>query len=175
MKRTKRQQYIDISVTLKSKMVHWPGDPVMNITKVMDMAQGDVCNVSKLSMGTHTGTHMDAPLHFLPEGKGLDQMPLDSTIGPARVITIKDREAIKTKELEKYAISTGDRILFKTANSNSCWKTDTFKKNFVYVSKEAARYLAEKKVASIGVDYLSVGGFYKDSVETLNRCKDMSR
>jgi arylformamidase len=166
MSKPNRPLYKDISVTLKSKMVHWPGDPVMNIRKVKDMQKGDICNVSKLELGTHTGTHMDAPLHFLKNGKGLDEMPLDVTIGPARVILIKNKVAINSKELKKHNILKGERILFKTINSSHGRKTNVFKKNFVYVSKDAAQYLAERDVRMIGIDYLSVGGFYKDSLET---------
>jgi len=133
---------------------------------MLDMERGDVCNVSTISMGSHTGTHMDAPLHFLQHGKGLDQMPLDATIGPAHVIEIDDPESIKPDELRKHSIQANDRVLFKTRNSARCWQTDTFIKDFVYISQEAARYLAELKVLVVGVDYLSVGGFFKDGVAT---------
>ena len=158
--------WIDISVTLRTGMVHWPGDPAIVIKRSHDMNKGDVCNVSRLSMGSHTGTHMDAPLHFLPKGRGLDQMPLDATVGPARVVAIRDRQSIKVEELKKYKLQQGERILFKTFNSIRCWPQKKFVKDFVYVSKEAAQFLAEMKVRAIGVDYLSVGGFYKDGIET---------
>ncbi len=121
---------------------------------------------SKLSMGAHTGTHMDAPLHFFRTGKGIDTMPLTATIGRARVIEIHDPESIKPEELRPYQIQRGERVLFKTLNSTRCWQIDDFVEDFVYISQETARYLAVQQIQTVGVDYLSVGGFFKDGVET---------
>jgi arylformamidase len=160
------ENWIDVSVALSTGMVHWPDDPPVQIERIQDMNSGDACTVSTLMMGSHTGTHMDAPLHFLKNGRGLDQMPLDATIGPARVIEIRDPESIKPKELYPHNIQPGERLLFKTRNSNHCWQTNTFVEDFVYISQEAARYLAEQQVRTVGIDYLSVGGFTKDGVET---------
>jgi len=160
------QNWIDVSVSLHSGMAHWPDNPAVSITRMLDMDRGDVCNVSKISMGSHTGTHMDAPIHFVRDGKGLDEMPLDATIGPARIIEIHDTESIKPAELQSHAIQRGERILFKTRNSNRCWNTDDFIEDFVFISQEAARYLASLAVQTVGVDYLSVGGFKKDGPET---------
>ncbi len=157
---------IDISVPLRTGMVHWPGDPEVHIERVRSMEQGNVCNVSFLSMGAHTGTHMDAPLHFIRDGKSLDQLPLEATIGPARVIEIKDRESIKLEQLRPHKIKAGERILFKTQNSQKSWKLKAFDEEFVYISQEAALHLAQCKVQTVGIDYLSVGGFRYDGVET---------
>ncbi len=158
--------WIDISVPIYTGMVHWPDNPPVQIERMLDIDHGDVCNVSTIAMGSHTGTHMDAPLHFLQTGKGIAEMPLDATLGPARVIEIRDTESIKPAELHPHAILRGERVLFKTQNSTRCWKTDTFVEDFVYISQEAARYLAELGVRTVGVDYLSVGGYTKDGVET---------
>ncbi len=160
------QPWIDVSVSLHSGMVHWPGDPSVEISHALDMERGDICTVSAFSMGSHTGTHMDAPLHFIRGGKGLDEMPLDATIGAARVIEIHDPESIKPEELRQHAIQRGERVLFKTLNSVRCWHTDDFIEDFVFISQEAARYLAELHVLLVGVDYLSVGGFKQDGPET---------
>lgn len=159
-------KWIDISVTVKSGMAHWPDNPEIIVGKMLDMEKGDVCNVSTLSMGSHTGTHMDAPLHFIRKGKSLDKMPLEATIGPCRVVEIKDREAVKLEEIQGMKFKPGERILFKTPNSRRSWKTDNFDEDFVYISKEAAAFLAKAKVMTVGIDYLSVGGFRKDGVET---------
>src|SRR5690348_17042051 len=102
---------IDISVTLRTGMVHWPGDPPISIERFLDIDRGDAANVSKLTMGAHSGTHMDAPIHFLPNGKGIDEMPLTATIGRARVIEIHDPESIKPADLHPYQIQYGERIL----------------------------------------------------------------
>ena len=159
-------EWIDVSVTLRTGMVHWPDNPPVLIERTQDIGLGDVANVSKISMGAHTGTHMDAPLHFFHKGKGIHSMPLSVGIGQARVIEIHDPESIKLEELRPHQIQRGERVLFKTRNSPRCWGTDDFVEDFVYISQEAARYLAAQQVQIVGIDYLSVGGFTKDGVET---------
>ena len=160
------QAWIDISVPLHNGMAHWPDNPPFEIERVLDQKCGDVATVSKISLGVHTGTHMDAPLHFFEGGISIDQMPLTATIGQARVIEIHDPESIKPEELAQHNIQKDERILFKTRNSTQNWQTDEFVKDFVYISHEAAEYLAKIQIQTVGVDYLSVGGFYKDGAET---------
>lgn len=161
-----KNPWIDVSVPLHNKMHHWPGDPPPFVTNHVSTAKGDVCNVSAFFMSSHTGTHMDAPLHFLHGAKTMDDLPWDAVIGPARVVEIKDREAIKPAELKKMKLRKGERIIFKTRNSSVSWKKPEFDKDFVYVSKEASQYLVDCGIQTVGVDYLSVGGFYKDGIET---------
>jgi arylformamidase len=158
--------WIDVSVTLRTGMVSWPGDPPARISHVLDMEKGDPCTVSLLEMGAHSGTHMDAPAHFVRGGPGINTMPLDAAIGSARVIFIRDRESIKPEDLARHRIRRGERILFKTYNSDRCWETDTFVEDFVCISAAAARYLVERQVRLIGIDYLSVGGFRADGADT---------
>jgi arylformamidase len=164
--RTAKDGWIDVSVPLHSGMVHWPDNPPVRIERMLDIEHGDVANVSTISMGSHTGTHMDAPLHFVREGKGLDEMPLDAAIGYARVIEVRDPESVKPYELEPLDIRRGERLLFKTRNSARSWPSRAFLEDFVYVSQEAARYLAAWNIRTVGIDYLSVGGFRRDAVET---------
>jgi arylformamidase len=147
-------------------MPQWPGDSPFDIARDSDMSKGDHENVSRISLGVHTGTHMDAPLHFLADGMPMDTLPIDAVVGPARVIEIEDTESIKPAELYPHDIESGERILFKTVNSSRAWKTDEFYEDFVYISKEAAAFLVERKISTVGVDYLSVGGFRKDGPET---------
>ena len=156
----------DVSVSLRSGMVHWPSNPPVRIGRKLSIEHGDAANVSEISMGAHTGTHMDGPIHFVQDGKGLDEMPLTATIGRARVIEISDPESIKPDELQPNRLQRGERILFKTQNSARRWSSEDFIEDFVYVSQEAARYLADRGIKTVGVDYLSVGGFRKDGVET---------
>jgi arylformamidase len=158
--------WIDVSVSLHSGMVHWPDNPPVRIERALNIEHGDTANVSEISMGAHTGTHMDGPLHFVREGKGLDEMPLDATIGPARVIEVSDPESIKPDELDPHRLRRNERILFKTQNSARHWSSEDFNEDFVYVSQEAARYMADRGIQTVGVDYLSVGGFRRDGVET---------
>ncbi len=157
--------WIDVSIPLRNGMVHWPGDPPFRSERIHDMERGEVCNVSALSLGSHTGTHMDPPLHFIRGGRGIDEMPLSATIGPARVIPIEDPESVKPGELRLHRIRRGERVLFRTRNSERCWRTSDFVEDFVHISKEAAQYLAGRRVRAVGVDYLSVGGYMRDGVE----------
>jgi arylformamidase len=158
--------WIDISVPVRNGMVHWPGDPDFRIERAQAQEKGDAATVSRMSLGLHTGTHMDAPLHFIRDARSIDQMPLDATVGPARVIAISDPHSIKRDELATHRITAGERILFKTANSDRSWTTDAFDEDFVFISQDAARYLAETGVRTVGIDYLSVGGYRKDGPET---------
>ncbi len=140
----KTAAWIDISVPLYSGMVHWPDNPPVKIERMLDLSRGDAANVSKIELGAHTGTHMDAPRHFLVDGIGLDQMPLDASIGPARVIPIQHPQAVLPAELEQHNLQAGERVLFRTQNSERCWKTDQFIEDFVYISAAAAQFLVER-------------------------------
>ena len=161
--------WLDISVPIRDAMVHWPGDPSVRVERVHSMERGDAANLSAISMGVHTGTHMDAPLHFIREGKGIDDIPLDVVVGRARVIEIYDTESIKPEELTRHRLRRGERILFKTPNSSRVWKTDAFVEDFVFISKEAASFLAERGVRVVGVDYLSVGEYHGEGQEIHRR------
>ena len=154
--------WIDVSVPLRSGMVHWPGDPEVKIERVLKIESGDDCNVSTIFMSSHTGTHIDSPYHFVKSGVAINDLPLSAVIGKARVIEIVDTESIKPEELRLHRIRNGERILFKTLNSERCWKSDEFVEDFVYISTDSLKYLVDRKVRTIGVDYLSVGGYNKN-------------
>jgi arylformamidase len=154
--------WIDVSVALRSGMVHWPGLPEVKIDRMLKIESGDECNVSTIFMSSHTGTHIDSPYHFIKSGVAIDDLPLSAVIGKARVIEIADAESIKAEELRPHHIRRGERVLFKTLNSKRCWKSDKFVEDFVYISTESLQYLVDRKVRTIGVDYLSVGGYNKN-------------
>jgi len=157
--------WIDVSMTLKHEMVHWPGDQPLRIDRVLDLERGDRHTSSNLSMGSHTGTHVDAPAHFLKDGTPVDRLSLDTLIGPARVIEIADPDSIKPGELGRHRIQKGERVLFKTRNSALIRASAQFVENYVYITLEAAKYLIERGVALIGIDYLSIGGYHTDGEE----------
>jgi arylformamidase len=154
--------WIDVSVTVRSGMPHWPDNPPIVMERVMDIGRGDAANVSHLAMGVHSGTHMDGPVHFIHDGPGLDEMPLAATMGEARVIEIEHPREITVEELVRHGLQAGERILFRTSNSTRCWRIPSFSEDFVAISEQAARYLAETRVRTVGVDYLSVGGYHAD-------------
>ncbi len=157
--------WIDISLLLHNGMVHWPTDTPVDIERVFDVARGDSHSLSRIVMGSHAGTHIDAPAHFLKEGASIDQMPLDITVGPARVLEIKDNCSIRPEELLPQRVRAGERILFKTLNSKDVWHTDSFIEDYVFLTPEAARFLVERKVKMVGTDYLSIGAFKGDGGE----------
>src|SRR5436190_14719607 len=115
------KSWIDISVTLRDGMVHWPGDPECHIELAAKLGspvkgkRGEIspCNLTHLSLSAHTGTHMDAPRHFLAKGRTMDSMPLDAVVGRCRVIEIKHETAISVGELRRHKLKRGERVLFK--------------------------------------------------------------
>jgi arylformamidase len=162
----KTSPWIDVTAPLHAGTPHWPDQPDVKLERMVSMDDGAVCNVSMLHMSVHTGTHMDAPLHFVANGIGMDQMPIEATIGPCRVVEIKDKESIKVKHLKPLKLRQGERLLIKTINSKRCWNDSKFVEDFVYISQDAAAYMVEHGIMTVGVDYLSVGGFFKDGIET---------
>ena len=147
-------------------MVGWPGDAPFERLQTLHISKGDVCNLSQICSSAHIGTHMDAPRHFLAEGRGMETMPIEATIGEARVIAIHDAELIRVSELERHSLRKGERVLFKTRNSARHWKTNTFQEKFVHIPEATAYYLGKCGVQTVGVDYLSVGGYQSDGPET---------
>ena len=168
--------WIDISVPMSDGMVHWPGDPECHVSlhvKLGDPMPGQPgqtipCNLTKLALSAHTGTHMDSPRHFVRDGRTMESMPLDAVMGPCRVIELKHRSMITVEELKPHKLKRGERVLFKTRNSTKSWamaKTAKFDENFIYIPAATATYLVQRGVQTVGVDYLSVGGYQKDGVE----------
>jgi arylformamidase len=144
-------EIFDVSVPVQPGMVTYPGDPMVKLERVSAIADGAVANISRLDFGVHTGTHVDAPLHFIDGAPGTDQLPLDVLVGPARVIeaTSLDAEGLAETEL-------AERVLLKTSNSE-LWSRDDFADDFVSLTEDGARLLVERGVRLIGIDYLSVG------------------
>ncbi len=152
--------WYDISVPLKQGMNYLSLDPVPpKIYRFSDVELGAKVTMTMLEIISHTGTHIDAPRHFIPGGSTVSDMPLDATIGPARVIEIKDPEMIKVEELKKHNIRKGERILCKTRNSPVVYESPKFIEDYVYLDADAAAYLAEKKIILFGLDCITIGNF----------------
>ena len=116
-------------------------------------------------MCCHAGTHMDGLNHFIKDGAPLDTLPFDAVIGPCRVIEIKDADSVKPAELKQHKIRKGERILFKTRNSKRNWWEEHFDPKFIHISHAAAEHLVDCGIRTVGIDYLSVGGYQRDGVE----------
>jgi len=147
---------IDISLPLFTGMVTWPGDIGTEVTRVADMDRGDRINLSRLSLGAHAGTHLDAPLHFVAGAASVDQAPLSTLVGPARVVRVED-DLIRPEHLA--GLQGVSRVLFRTRNSELWGRECKFRTDYVYLSPEAAAALVEMGVRLVGVDYLSIDGF----------------
>ena len=154
-----KSTWIDISIPFRNNMVHWPSDPVPHVKRLKDRNAGDDTTLTEMQWIDHVGTHVDAPLHFIKNGKTIDKMPLNATIGRTRVIEIKNPISITLKELVPHGIRRGERILFKTQNSVKCYKSDAFVEDYVYFDTDVAQYLADKGVRVVGIDYLSIGKY----------------
>ncbi|MFN3403029.1 MAG: cyclase family protein [Cytophagaceae bacterium] len=150
-------EWIDISVEVFNGMASWPGDPVPHISRYLDKSAGDPINLSHINISAHTGTHMDAPLHFLDNAPSMASWAPEDTVGNARIISIQNPHFITREELQQYNIQSGERILLKTRNSDKQWYKGEFNPNFVCLNPEAAEFLAQIKIRSLGIDYLSVG------------------
>jgi arylformamidase len=150
--------WIDISIPIHNGMVQWPHDPPVRVERVMDLERGDGHNMSQLLMGSHTGTHVDAPLHFLKNGAGIDEFPLNIVNGKVRVLEVSN-ESINPGDLTNQNIRPGERILFKTSNSSLIHNSDRFTEKFVFVTEKAARFLVDNRVSLVGIDYLSIGSY----------------
>ena len=148
---------IDISRKIHKDIPVWPGDEKVKLQKGMSIKNGDICNLSSINMSVHTGTHTDAPRHFIDEGMDIASLDLASFIGYAKVFELDVKECITKESIEKLPIDSGDIVLFKT--SNSLLSEDVFHEKFIYIDISAASYLVEKKIKTVGVDYLSVDCF----------------
>jgi len=162
------QGWYDISVPLKQGMNYFPTDPVPpKIYRYHDVEMGAKVTMSMLEIISHTGTHIDTPLHFIPGGSTVSDMPLDATIGPCRVLEIKDPVKIRVAELEKYQIRRGERILCKTRNSPLVYTSEKFVDDYVYLDGDAADYLVSRGIILFGLDNITIGHFKEP--DNLNR------
>jgi arylformamidase len=152
--------WTDVSVPLEPRVPTFPGDPTYSIELALAISKGAICNVSRLDMGVHTGTHLDAPSHFIDGAAGTESIPLDACIGPAWVVDATGlRSSIGFAELAGLDIPTSEtRLLFKTPNS-ALWTRSGFSDEFIGLAGDAARILVERGVKLVGVDYLSIAPF----------------
>lgn len=156
----------DVTLNISADMPLWPGDSGMLLKRVSKIEAGAEANVSRVEMGVHTGTHVDAPYHFLRDGGTVESLSLKTLVGRAYVVHLKDDVDLITPDvLEAAGIPPRTRrVLIRTRNSKH-WTKEyrSFTKDFVAVDVKAAEYLVKHGVKLIGVDYLSVAPFGKAS------------
>jgi arylformamidase len=151
----------DISLPISESSVVWPGDPPVRLTKLKSIEEGGSSTVTRLDMSAHTGTHVDAPCHFVLGAPGVDTLDLDVLVGPARVVQAMGVDALSADVLDDLGIPVGtERVLFRTRNSEFWARGErTFERNFVAVTKDGGQWLIDRGARLVGVDYLSVAPF----------------
>lgn len=146
----------DISVPLRSAMPIFPGDVAFELIPMLRIADGKVCNLSQLRIGTHTGTHLDAPWHFNEQGQRIDELDLSRLIGPAYVADLRGQAVVTAESLEAASIPADcSRLLLRTDNE-TLWAQAYFQGEFVSLAPDAARWIVERGIDLVGIDYLSV-------------------
>lgn len=154
----------DVSLTIKEGMAVWPGDARVKLYRDEKIEEGANANVSNLSLCVHTGTHVDSPFHFVPDGSKVDKLPLDILVGKAQVVEISSHvQEIDQAVVESLKLETGiERVLFKTRNS-LYWSThpDEFQTNFVGINESGAVALVQRAIKLVGIDYLSIAPYKK--------------
>lgn len=154
--------WIDVTATLDPATTPvYEGDAPMKFDFLRHMRTGDVVTLSAYSMGAHSGTHIDAPMHFVANGAPVDQVAIDRLIGTARVLEIADSvQAIDAAELSRHDWRTAKRVLFRTRSSHRGWMDSVrFHRDFAYIAPDAAQLLADAGVVLVGIDYISAEQF----------------
>lgn len=151
----------DISVPIRTGGLVYPGNPAITVALQQAIARGAGANVSELDLGSHTGTHVDAPRHFFDDGAGVDQIPLDVLMGPAAVLVFgEDVRAVGREHLEPHDLAGVDRLLLCTRNSGYLTQDPAFHQDYTYLAPDGAEYLVSRGVRLVGVDYLSIEQFH---------------
>ncbi len=158
----------DVTVPVSNELPTWPSDPAVEITDWRSLSAGDGANVSMLNFGAHTGTHVDAPAHFIEGAAKVESLSLDALIGEALVIELPEAaRVIDDKFVRKAYVSGTERVLFKTRNSAYWSEADPqFHTDFTYLDLAAAEWLAAQGIKLVGIDYLSIEKYASARHET---------
>ena len=161
-------RFYDISVPLTNEMPTYPGDPGIQISDWFTLANGDAANVTHLKLGAHTGTHVDAPAHFIEGAARVESLQLEALIGKAQVIVVPETVLSINKTFVAEQLKPNvTRLLFRTRNSSFWHDHPTeFRQDFTYLELEAAEFLVQHSVQLIGIDYLSIEQFRQKQHET---------
>jgi arylformamidase len=147
----------DISVPLSAALPVYPGDPAVALEQLAPSDDGAV-SVTRLTLGTHSGTHLDAPRHVRHDGATMDEIPLDRLMGPATVLEIREDGEIDRRLLHRLPVQGAERLLFKTGNSR-LWRQPGFCRDYSALTEDGAAWLVEAGVRLVGIDYLSIEAF----------------
>jgi arylformamidase len=151
----------DITLAISPELVVWPGDPQVRMEQVVHLERGDICTVTHMELSVHTGSHLDAPAHFILGGKTVESLDLKMLVGPALVVDVGVVAQITAVTLSQLSIPNGTkRLLIKTTNSDRWAVGETsFYKPYVAIEADAAQWLVDRGIGLVGVDYLSVAPY----------------
>jgi arylformamidase len=155
----------DVTISLSADIPLYPGDPEIVVEPKLRLSNGDSQNLTYYGFSSHTGTHIDAPSHFIAGGKTVDQLPIELLIGRTRVIQFASGNKITAESLEEHDLSEVVRVLFKTRNSYLWQSGKGFVKNYVHLTVDAAEHLIESGIKVVGIDYLSVDKYPSEKLD----------
>src|SRR5262245_48371488 len=157
----------DVTVPISNSMPVWPSDPPVKLTPQSHLSrdQSHTVRLTSIEMGSHTGTHIDAPWHFVSDGRRLSEISLEILVGPAMVVAIHNPVSITRADVENLPLKGVERVLFKTENSKH-WNDGKFYENFVYLEPDAAQVLVNRGARLVGIDYFSIDKFHSEKHPT---------
>lgn len=150
------KNWLDVSESISKNTVVWPGDPQAIVSQLASHELGDDYQLSEAFFSLHTGTHIDAPLHFIKDGKDVTQIPSSSMMGDVLVMDVTNENKITAEYLKRQDFQNCERIFFKTISDEMDRKSSLEKNDFIALDVSAANYLREKKIKLIGIDGLSI-------------------
>jgi arylformamidase len=149
----------DITMTIENGMISWPSDGPVSVERVRSMETGERLNLSRLDMSAHTGTHIDAPVHFIRDGSGIDSVSLDILLGPTAVVHIPEVREIGAGELAAAGIPPGIRRLLLKTDNGRLQGLKQFSEDFSFVTPQGAQFIIDSGVQLVGIDYLSIAAY----------------
>ncbi|BCW97900.1 MAG: cyclase [Armatimonadota bacterium] len=152
--------YVDATVPLGGLTPVWETDPPVSVERIASFDAGDSCNITRIALSVHTGTHLDAPCHFLPAGSAVEQLPLEVLCGPAYVLNLETVTGpVEPPNLEEVPDNC-ERLVLRTANTTrNLMHRRQFTRDYAHLSPDAAQWIASREIRLVGIDYLSVERF----------------
>ncbi len=164
---SKKHTLYDISVVLGKESIDYPGDTPYSRELLLTLKEGGFCDLSSLRLSAHSGTHIDAPAHFITDGKTIDQYGVESFILPAHVIDVGNAKVVTAEHLSNHDIQPGEAVLFKTDNSrNGLCCNGQFSEDYVYIAEDAATKCVELDISLVGLDYVTIEAYADEDFPT---------
>ncbi|HSP55443.1 MAG TPA: cyclase family protein [Dehalococcoidia bacterium] len=155
----------DVTVTLRAGMPVYPGEPGPQVEYFKRIGEGSSANVSKVSMGSHCGTHIDAPHHFIEGRATVDALPVEALVGPVHVVEHLGEDHITAADLDAFGLPADARRLLAKTRNGRLWEDDDFRTDFIAFAPDAGQWLVDRGFLLVGIDYLSIERFHAERHE----------